>query len=68
MLHVVARIGNEAVIRKMLKYNVDINADVEASGYTALHHAAKEGFVNVCKVLTDAGADSTRVTKKVLFF
>ena len=29
-----------------------------------MHHAAKEGFKNICSILIDSGSDSSRVTKK----
>ena len=65
VLHAVARTGKlNALMALLEKSETDINVEAESSGYTALHHAAKEGHLTVCSALIDKGADCSRVTKK----
>ena len=36
VLHLAARSGNEAVVKKLIEHGADIDAEVEASGYTGM--------------------------------
>ncbi len=47
--------GNPNQVRRLLEQGADVNAQ-DAKGKTALHRAAKSGFVDAMRVLLDAGA------------
>jgi len=48
-----------ARIKTLIKYGAEINA-ANPKGITALHAAAKAGFISVIKVLLNAGADTSK--------
>lgn len=55
-----AQYGELEKVGKLLHRGVDVR---DRSGYTALHYAARNGHVEVCKLLLRNGADVNAVTK-----
>ncbi|CAF2431441.1 unnamed protein product [Rotaria sp. Silwood2] len=51
------RFQNEGLLRKLIDHEVDINALNPESGTTPLMLAAALGYINMCNILLDAGAD-----------
>lgn len=51
------RFQNETLLKKMIEYEVDINSLNPETGDSALMLAAAHGYVNICNILLDAGAD-----------
>ncbi|RYP12006.1 hypothetical protein DL765_007522 [Monosporascus sp. GIB2] len=56
-LHLAAKEGYEAVVRLLLDYGADVNANDLYRRKTALHLAAGEGYEAVVRLLLDYGAD-----------
>jgi ankyrin repeat protein len=56
MLVLAAWAGNAAVVDALLENGATVDA-MDAIGYTAFSHAAREGHLNVMQRLIDAGAD-----------
>ena len=51
-------------VKKLVTKASEINASVPSSGYTALHHAAKEGHAEIVEFLVESGANFTLETRK----
>ena len=45
VLHLAARSGNENVVKKLIEHGADIDAEVEASGYTGMNFNGLSGSV-----------------------
>ena len=43
VLHLAARSGNETVVKKLIEHGADIDAEVEASGYTGMSLNGQSG-------------------------
>lgn len=41
----------------------DVVTAPDNAGYTALHYAARNGYVDICKILLEYGADIDALTK-----
>lgn len=54
--------GEEDRVRKMLSQGTDANA-IDSSGFTALHYAARNGHLSVCRTLLGKGADVNMRTR-----
>uniref|UniRef100_A0A1B6LJ29 Uncharacterized protein n=1 Tax=Graphocephala atropunctata TaxID=36148 RepID=A0A1B6LJ29_9HEMI len=54
-LHFIASKGNEPIMKMLLSRNPQVNG-LDKRGESALHVAAKAGFVNCCRLLLEAGA------------
>ncbi|XP_014253165.1 ankyrin repeat domain-containing protein 39-like [Cimex lectularius] len=57
-----AVMGDAGSVSSMLKKGHRVD-ETDASGYTALHYAAKNGFIDIVKILLDAGASVGARTK-----
>ena len=51
------RFQNEALLKKMIEHDIDINSLNPETGTSALMLAAGLGYLNICNILLDAGAD-----------
>lgn len=51
------RFQNEDLLRKMIEYNIDINYLNPETGTSPLMLAAALGYLNICNILIDAGAE-----------
>lgn len=51
------RFQNETLLKKMIEHQVDINSANPETGTNALMLAASLGYVNICNILLDGGAD-----------
>lgn len=49
-------LGNLQMVEQLIEQGADINAKAD-NGWTALHYAAKRGYVEVVKYLIEQGAD-----------
>lgn len=56
--------GDEEAVRTLVEKGVNINAQHEINGWTALHWAAKRGHANIIAYLLEHGADKTLLSKK----
>ncbi|KAJ3325068.1 hypothetical protein HDU76_013251 [Blyttiomyces sp. JEL0837] len=62
-LHGVAYSGDIQKVAKYLsKSNINVN-ELDNAGYTPLHYAARQGKLEICKLLIQHGADVNIVTK-----
>ncbi|CAG8548536.1 1201_t:CDS:2 [Funneliformis mosseae] len=52
-IHLAAMIGNEEMIRFLLEKGANLNVQDYSDKFTPLHHAAKEGYINVVKYLVN---------------
>lgn len=50
-IHLAAMIGNEEMIRFLLEKGANLNVQDYSDKFTPLHHAAKEGYINLVKYL-----------------
>lgn len=57
-----AQYGDLNRVIKLVNQRVDVDGR-DASGYTSLHYAARNGHLEVCKFLLEKGADINAVTK-----
>lgn len=48
--------GNLSMVKLLLEYHADLD-DPDTYGWTPIGHAAFKGFVDICRVLIDAGAN-----------
>lgn len=55
-----AQYGDLDKVEKLIDRGIDLK---DKSGYTALHYAARNGHVDVCKLLLNKGANVNAVTK-----
>ena len=56
-LRAAAKVGDEYMVRKLIKSaDIDFNL-TDGNGWTALHHAAQAGYPAVCSLLAQAGAN-----------
>ncbi|XP_056271119.1 cyclin-dependent kinase 4 inhibitor C [Pseudoliparis swirei] len=53
----VVKLGNAAVVQALLRAGADPNLRDPVCGLTAMHDAAREGFVESVRALVDYGAD-----------
>jgi ankyrin repeat protein len=51
------RFQNEDLLRKMIEHETDINSLNPETGTSALMLAATQGYLNICNILIDAGAE-----------
>lgn len=51
------RFQNEILLKKMIEHEIDINSLNPETGTSALMLAAGLGYLNICNILLDAGAD-----------
>jgi ankyrin repeat protein len=58
LLHSAVLWNNNKLVKLLLRKNVNLNAK-DKEGYTPLMLAAVFGYLEVCQILIDAGADST---------
>ena len=47
--------GDVSTMRRLLEKGFDVNGDDESGGYTPLHYAARNGRLDACKLLLQAG-------------
>ncbi|XP_025831490.1 ankyrin repeat domain-containing protein 39 [Agrilus planipennis] len=57
-----AQYGDHQRVQKLLRSGTDVDKR-DAAGYTALHYAARNGFLDVCQLLIQNGADINAITK-----
>lgn len=57
-----AQYGDLERVRKLINDSWDADTR-DSAGYTALHYAARNGHMDVCKFLIDQGADINAVTR-----
>lgn len=56
--------GDDSRVYSLLKgFNFDRVDKVDAAGYTALHYAARNGHLDVCKRLLNHGANINAITR-----
>ena len=56
-LHIVAHIGDTLLYRKIIRFSEDINPKNGRPGTTPLHMAAKNGHIEICKIILDKTVD-----------
>jgi len=59
-LMIAAHVGNEKIVKLLIRGEADLNKATPVDGQTPLFTAAKEGFGNIAALLIDAGADVDR--------
>ena len=56
-LHIVAHVGDTLLYRKIMRFSEDINPKNGRPGMTPLHMAAKNGHIEICKIILDKIVD-----------
>lgn len=57
-----AQYGDIKRVEKLLKESWHVDRK-DSAGYTALHYAARNGHLDVCRILLENGADVNAVTR-----
>ena len=61
--HWAAEGGHGQILRDVLKYGADVNAETTDAHFTPLHLAAAEGRTETARILLEHGADLTKIAK-----
>jgi ankyrin repeat protein len=62
-VHWAAQEGYDGILRDVLNYGADVNAETKHAHFTPLHLAAAEGRTETVRVLLQHGADLTRIAR-----
>lgn len=52
----------ERVIKLVMRQRQDVN-QIDSAGYTSLHYAARNGYLEICKFLIQNGANVNAITR-----